>query len=53
MIGDNIGLLEMGLVLGLTLVFLVYQYWSTGRSIARDKAARERAANSAPSDSQQ
>lgn len=50
MIGDNIGLLEMGLVLGLTLVFLVYQYWSTGRSIARDKAARERMTSDAPRD---
>lgn len=52
MIGDNIGLLEMGLVLGLTMVFLVYQYWSTGRSIARDKAVRERSSDSAPSDPQ-
>jgi hypothetical protein len=43
MIGDNIGLLEMGLVLGLTFVFLVHQYWSTSRSIARDKAARDNA----------
>ncbi len=51
MIGDNIGLLEMGLVLGLTLAFLVYQYWSTGRSIARDKAARERAIQEANADS--
>lgn len=51
MISDNIGLLEMGLVLGLTLVFLVYQYWSTGRSIARDKAARERAAGDQIQDS--
>lgn len=52
MIGDNIGLLEMGLVLGLTLVFLVYQYWSTTRSIARDKAARERAGGDKTRDSQ-
>ncbi len=51
MIGDNIGLLEMGLVLGLTMIFLVYQYWSTGRSIARDKAARERAVSDTPPDS--
>lgn len=51
MIGDNIGLLEMGLVLGLTLVFLIYQYWSTGRSIARDKTARERATQDANADS--
>ncbi len=51
MIGDNIGLLEMGLVLGLTLVFLVYQYWSTSRAIARDKAARESAMSDTPRDS--
>ncbi len=51
MIGDNIGLLEMGLVLGLTLVFLVYQYWSTSRSIARDKVARERAVSDETHDS--
>lgn len=51
MIGDNIGLLEMGLVLGLTLVFLVYQYWSTSRSIARDKAARQRMTQDANADS--
>ncbi len=43
MIGENIGLIEMGLTLGLALVVIVYQYWATSRSIARDKKARDTA----------
>ena len=43
MIGDNIGLIEMGVTLGLAVVVIAYQYWATSRSLTRDKKARETA----------
>ena len=37
MIGDNMGVIELGLVFGGALLLLAYQYWATARSIRRDK----------------
>lgn len=42
MIGDNMGLIELGLVFGGALVLLAYQYWATTRSIRRDRDKRDR-----------
>ena len=41
MMGDNLGLIEMGVTLGLAVVVIAYQYWATSRSLTRDKKARE------------
>lgn len=41
MIHDHMGLLEMDLVFGGAILFLAYQYWSTTRSIRRDKDERD------------
>lgn len=43
MIGDNIGLIEMGFTLGLAVAVIAYQYWATSRSLTRSKKAREQA----------
>ncbi len=43
MIGDNIGLIEMGVTLGLAVAVIAYQYWATNRSLTRDRQARDRA----------
>ena len=42
MIGENIGLIELGLSCAAALGFLGYQYWSVSRSIDRDRARDNR-----------
>lgn len=39
---DHLPLIEMGLTFAIVIGFCAWQYWSTERSLKRDRAERER-----------